>query len=97
MAQRFEDIVIPQRTEECLVEVTCDICKRRADRPGGGQWDAPSAYTVSETSVSCEEGDASPEGGNIESLSFDICPTCFKEKLIPFFALFGAKPHSSED
>lgn len=95
MSQRFEERTVPEHTEECLVERTCDICAVEADRPGAGQWVASSHFDVSQTTITLEEGSAYPEGRDTTRMSFDICPTCFKNKLIPFMATHGAKPRTN--
>jgi hypothetical protein len=95
MSQRFAEMVVPAHTEKCLVERTCDICKKKAQRPGAGHWVAYSSYDVSKTTISCEEGASYPEGYNTSTLSFDICPDCFKAQLVPFMRLFGAEPRTS--
>jgi hypothetical protein len=92
MSQRFEDRVIPQRTECVLVEMACDMCGTKAERPGAGEWFAKSSFDVSTVRIECREGSAFPEGSNTTTHSFDICPKCFHERLTTFMAAFGAKP-----
>lgn len=95
MSQKFAEMTVPARTEKCLVERACDICKRKAGRPGAGHWEAESSYDVSRTTISCEEGTSYPESYNTNTLSFDICPDCFKNELMPFMEhQFGAKPRT---
>jgi hypothetical protein len=96
MSQRFEETVVPAKTEKRLVERACDICQGKADRPGTGHWEAADTFAISRTTVSFEEGTSFPGDYNTETMSFDICPTCFKDKLVKFFAMFGAKPRNHE-
>ena len=37
-----------------------------------------------------------PEGGSGEETTIDICPDCFKDKLIPWVESFGGKPTVKE-
>jgi hypothetical protein len=78
--------------EEITESITCDICKRTF---AGDVWEKK-FYTVLETQVSMKTGVSYPEGGSGEKLTFDICPTCFKEKLIPALKELGAQPTTSE-
>jgi hypothetical protein len=94
MSQKFEERVIPQRTEQRLVEMACDICHNKADRPYTNQWEAMNSYKVSRTVVTFEEGEAYPEGRNTKTLTYDICPTCFMQHLVPFMTSHGAKPRT---
>lgn len=97
MSQKFEERVIPQRTESVRVEMACDMCGVKAERPGAGEWFAPSSYDVSTVRIECREGSAYPGGSNTTTTSFDICPKCFHEKLTHFFAAFGAQPKVQEE
>ncbi len=73
------------------VQFSCDICDKDADRPERESWEQR-GYDVVRTTVAIEEGTAFPEGRNVERQSFDICPECFKNTLIPFLESLGAKP-----
>lgn len=81
--------------DEC-VEQTCDVCRTPASDPGSG-W-RNGYYQVSKTvcEVKCEEGAVYPEGGNTTATSYDICPECFIEKLVPLLRGLGAEPTIKE-
>lgn len=75
-----------------IVSVTCDICKQEFD---DDDWNK-GAYEVLETNVSMKTGYLYPEGGNGDEITFDICPYCFKNKLIPALKELGAHPTESK-
>ena len=76
-----------------LVEMKCDLCGRavRSD-----DW-SKKAYGVADTTVEIEEGEHYPEYRCTETTSFDICPDCFKNKLIPWLKSQGAEPTVKEN
>lgn len=78
-------------TERHCASLICDICKRTVGRD---RWDT-SVYRVNETEVSVavrhEEGDQWPEGRFTTTRSYDICPSCFDTKLVPYLASLGAE------
>lgn len=80
---------IPAREERVEDKTTCDIC--------GKDITQHFSYDVSECEISMEEGERYPECTDINKTSFDICPTCFKDKLTPFIKSFqNADPTITE-
>lgn len=77
--------------KEIMTLCKCDICGLEAK---SCNWDA-SIYESKETeiSVTCSlnEGTTYPDGGWGEMFQIDICPKCFKEKLIPWIESHGSK------
>ena len=96
MSKRFETKRV-ERVETHTIEHACDICKRTMNHPEWGEWDAGSSYDVNRVRISHEEGSAFPEGGIAETVSFDLCPTCFRDVLTPFLESKGAVPNKSKD
>lgn len=70
----------------------CDICKKTTAR---SNW-KERVYDVANVNISYETGNAYPDDYSTTSYEFDVCPDCFKEKIIPFFAQFGATPREVE-
>lgn len=73
-----------------LVETTCDVCGAVAKRGNCGS----SSYDVDEVEVEVtvrqKDGSSYPEGGSGTEIVVDICPACFKDKLVPFLRSQGA-------
>ncbi len=66
---------------------TCDICKKEYR---GENWEREN-YSSLETEVRMKTGYSYPDSGSGEEMTFDICPDCFKNKLIPLLLKeFGA-------
>lgn len=95
MARKYEEQKITSKLN-VLVETTCDICGAVAKR---GDWES-SCYEVNEVEVSVtvkqKDGSSYPDGGWGEELQADICPKCFKEKLIPFLRSEGCEIEERE-
>ncbi len=70
----------------------CDICG--LERPVH-YW-STSCEAYNETAVAMNFGSSCGANKHIMQLSVDICPVCFKEKLIPFLESLGAKPNLEE-
>jgi hypothetical protein len=71
-----------------LAELKCDVCGVIGRN---GKWEKHS-YSILETEIKMVDGVGSPDGGASTETSFDICPDCFKSKLVPWFESFGARP-----
>lgn len=91
MTKRYETVEVPAKTIERCVGRSCDLCGREAK--GGDEWSL-GTYEVNETEVSItvkqRDGDSYPEGGSGHFYDIDICPDCFKDKLVPWFVSQGA-------
>ena len=78
--------------EERLVERKCDLCGFRADAKNG--WDETGYYRINDTTISIcihqKEGDSYPESGSGTEFGIDLCPGCFKNKLVPWLRSQGA-------
>lgn len=78
--------------DEFCEELRCDLCGAKAKRQNswGDGW-----YDVNETEVSVtvkqREGESYPEGGSGTEYEVDICPECFRTKLVPWLISQGAK------
>jgi hypothetical protein len=79
-----------------LVEVSCDLCGLIAT---DSDWDS-STYAVKETEVEVrirqKDGKSYPDGGWGTEYTADICPDCFKNKLIPWLESQGCKAERKE-
>jgi len=72
-------------------KTTCDLCGRIALM---GYWQS-SSYEVNETEIEVtvrqKDGESYPEGGYGSKYEVDMCPECFKNKLIPWLESQGCK------
>lgn len=87
---------IPATTRQKLSKTTCDLCGNEAKH---GCWES-STYEVNETEIEVtvrqREGTSFPDGGDCEEYSVDMCPSCFKNKLIPWLESQGCKAKTKE-
>jgi len=94
--RHYEAVVVPAKTEEKLVKTTCDICGAEAKK---GLWQS-SAYEVNEVEIEVtvrqKDGTSYPEGGYGTKYEVDMCPNCFKTKLIPWLESQGCKTERKE-
>ncbi len=90
--KHYEDRTETRTTKVC-VRRTCDLCGR--ETKDGTDWDGTSTYDFEETEVSvtvkCETGERYPSGGQSTAYAVDLCPNCFKDKLVPWLQGQGAK------
>ncbi len=81
--------------EAILDKLVCDICKKEAKYPDQ-EWSEEDNHPYEEytlkTTIEHEKSyyciDTGTDG---EVLSFDICPDCFINRLVPFIEGFGNK------
>jgi hypothetical protein len=80
---------VPARTYQVVDKVICDICKREGHETHheGVGW--CSGYEVLDTAIYLKVGESYPEGTSLEFTECDICPSCFKQYLIPFLQSLG--------
>jgi hypothetical protein len=100
MARVYEDAIepaVPAKVVKKFVRRTCDLCGVASKR--GKEWE-PSSYTVAETEVSVtvthRSGKSYPEGGSGTEVEVDLCPKCFKDRLIPWLESQGATIEASD-
>jgi len=79
-------IVIKAQTR--LIKVSCDLCGAVAHSID--DW-STRGYGIDEITISQKDGDSYPEGGSGTEYNVDMCPKCFKEKLIPWLESQGCK------
>lgn len=92
----YEEYIEPEHKRSRLKSRTCDLCGLTAKT---NEWGA-SSYEVCETEVEItirqKEGSSYPEGGQGTEFEVDLCPKCFKEKLVPWLRSQGAKIEERE-
>lgn len=71
------------------VAVICELCKTKYKDDDWGRKYYEHLECKATLEIHLEEGTSYPEGGSFESQILDICPKCFKEKLVPWFISQG--------
>jgi len=73
-----------------LAEVRCDLCGAIAEK---GDWES-SSYAINDVTVEVtvhqKEGSSYPDGGSGTEYIIDLCPDCFKNRLVPWLKSQGA-------
>ena len=77
---------------DVLVAMSCDLCRKTTTKH---DW-ATGFYEVAETTVESKEGTSYPDGGSGTLYDVDICPDCFRDKLIPWLQSQGAAVRETE-
>jgi hypothetical protein len=77
------------REQEVIIERTCDLCGVTCRQPDRGNWGKKN-YDEDEVAVTMKTGTNYPDGGNAEEVAFDLCPSCFRSKLVPWLESQGA-------
>jgi len=79
-----------------LKKIACDLCGNEAS---GNGWKS-SKWNLNETEIEVKihqtEGISYPEGGSGTEYVIDLCPNCFKDRLIPWFKSQGADIENKE-
>jgi hypothetical protein len=72
--------------------VKCDLCGKEAPSPNSYMhpW-APGTYDVEDVTIEYKTGSSYPEGTDTTTHTMDMCPDCFKDKLIPWLESQGVK------
>lgn len=94
--RHYETVIVPEKQEKKLVKTTCDLC---GEVEGKGKWRS-SSYDVDETEIEItvrqRDGYSYPEGGAGTEFSVDMCPNCFKTKLIPWLQSQGCSAERTD-
>ena len=85
---------VPATTKEVVDKVLCDLCVNR-------DYNGMSSYEFDEVEVEIivkrREGANYPEGGSGTETVIDVCPGCFKAKLVPWVLSHGKTNIVTED
>ena len=72
-----------QKTIRTHIKTVCDLCHDETV----DEWEG--RFEIAEVEVKGKFGTSYPEGGRADEYDFDICPTCFKEKILPWLCEQG--------
>jgi hypothetical protein len=79
--------MIPEHTQTVTVFETCDLCGDKIESE---------PYEVNHVEVRHKKGENYPDCGEGIITFFDICGSCFEQKLVPWLISQGAKPQVEE-
>ena len=86
----------PATTVKTHHKTTCDLCGKEALH---GYWES-SSYEVNETEIEVtvrqKDGERYPDNGQGTKYEVDMCPDCFKNKLIPWLESQGCAAKREE-
>ena len=89
---KYQKVVKKQRLEKMI----CDLCSKESI---GAGW-KNSIWSINETEIEITvrqtEGTNYPEGGFGTEYIIDLCPECFKNRLVPWLKSEGAKVEEKE-
>lgn len=92
----YGEKIIPRYVNEYVKSRRCDLCGTESK---GSEWQK-GCYEVAETEITVEvrqkEGNSYPEGGSGTKYEIDLCPKCFKNRLIPWLKSQGATIQEEE-
>lgn len=91
--KHMKTVLILEHQEQVFDKLTCDICG--AESNGDENW-ATKDFEHALSTVQLEERVSYPDGGHSKDITFHICPSCFKGKLVPWLETQGAKPSIGE-
>ena len=93
--KKTRKLIRPAYVKEVLESITCDLCPATTTDPEN--WVIEKGlYHRDEVIVQGKRGDVYPESGYLQWVILDLCPTCFRDKLIPWFHSLGGQPRTEE-
>jgi hypothetical protein len=79
-------------THKDVIALVCDLCQTRSE---GWHW-SQNMYDIEESKIFYKNGYVYTTGGQVTEVSFDLCPRCFTQRLLPWLEVQGAKPTVTE-
>lgn len=81
--QHKKTIIIPEHTQIVTEFETCDLCGNKLEYE---------LYEINHVKICHKKGVNYPESGSGVETTFDICGSCFEQKIVPWLVTQGAKP-----
>ena len=91
--KKTRKVIRPAYEKEVLESITCELCPKTTSDPEN--W-AIENYHRDEVIIQRKWGEMYPESGYLQWVILDLCPTCFRDKLIPWFHSLGGQPRTEE-
>lgn len=93
----YETVVPENKPYEKVRCRKCDLCGAESQ---GEEWQSKGLWDVNQTVMAVEirqkDGYNLPDGGSGTKIEVDLCPTCFKDKLVPWLISQGADIKAEE-
>lgn len=91
-----KEVPVTKMTRTVLDYMKCELCPATSrdwrNWPGGDD----GGYSVNQTEVEMRTGYSYPECSSTTTVTLDICPECFKTKLLPWFKSLGGTPREEK-
>jgi hypothetical protein len=92
MTRKYKKV---QKETEELEYIECDHCHSRS--VSGNNW-SDENYSISQVRLEFKEGYQFPgESEDVEKQWFDICPFCWKERVVPALKESGFEPMETKE
>lgn len=92
----YREVKIPASSYKLLDHRICDICGQKSR---GNEWSSKK-YNINETDINItikqKEGSDCSDGGSGTEYDIDLCPKCFKDRLVPWLISEGAQIDEKE-
>jgi len=85
--EHYEERIIPSRKERFITGTTCDMC---------GEKLVERVYIHDKVEIEYDLGDRYPDGASGTKTKIDMCPKCFKGKLLPWIKSQGGSYREEE-
>lgn len=87
----------PAKRETVVDAVRCDLCGALGLYSGLAETDWAPGSTVEETTIAIRTGDEWHGGGQSRTEFYDVCGSCFRDKVEPVLLQLGAVKRVSEN
>jgi hypothetical protein len=92
----FKTVDVPATTSQVCIKRQCDLCGVESTHE---DWNK-GLYEINETEIKITikqtDGRSYPEGGSGTGYEIDLCPACFKGRLVPWLKSEGATIEETE-
>jgi hypothetical protein len=94
MSKVMKTVQVPAHPQEQLDYISCELCSART-LPGQDGWEER-IYDVLDVEIQLNQGYSYPGYYSTTATVLDICPKCFREKLMPWFVAQGGTVRTEE-
>lgn len=88
--RKTKTVQLPPATEERFDALVCDICGKSTKLEDN--WAKDPAQQLRQVRIQLVEGEYTYTGDHSRTTGYDVCPTCWRKKIVPFMRGQGAWP-----